>query len=937
MKRSIVARVVFVVYVLTLFVHANPVVAQATTTSPVPQLVRDINVKTGPSDPSRPFVFNGSMYFFARTPAYGRELWRSDGTAAGTVMLKDLVSDDNEGTTSGTENYPFAPAAINDHFYFIAHAPNFQIGLWKSNGTADGTVLVKTFPNSMSLAFLTAFQDRLFFTLSGKLWRSDGTEAGTQPIDEIASVPTYGSLIVFKNAFYFAGISAVDKATYGAENNMELYRIMDAHTSPELMKDINPTQNGNNPGSNPENFLATGSTLFFTAYQSGSGSEIWATDGTSAGTHLVKDMVPVNDFSKEVVLGTTWNGKLYFFFDTYQDRELWSSDGTEAGTQLVSVIGTGLYYHSSEGNWISSALPLGSYLYFVMEDPVRGIELWRTNGTGTGTQFFMDINTQPVDSTHHAGSSEVTFLVAANGLLYMSARDRNYDPNDTSYSSGNRELWVTDVTLGNTRMVKDILPGKGSSNPTGAVAFQNKVFLSADDGLHGVELWETDGSAAGTNLLKDINAPTLDSNIQIIGEGIYNGEPTLFFGADDSIHGMELWHTTHQGQSASLFIDLNGTEKSSLYLFPPLSPVILKDRVIFVGCDSAAQRLPGNSTNCKIYSSAGTQESTFALTGSGAENYLFLSKVEPGTVYFALQNSSNVELWKTDGTVVGTQLVRGFDPGLDLNSPPVLLNNSVYFLTVDPGKVQLWRTNGTLSGTVPIHTITNVSQYQFFNLVVVNGLLFFRLQTNSSASLYQTDGTAEGTVEVRPGFSDPMAECGGRLYFASISTQDYQRYLYATNGKAGGVEQLLNIYENGMDPNEFVITPLGDSCYFLAHSIANGRSIWQTNGTASGTHKIASLAYGLVYSLVSSGRRLFFPGIDINTNQVELWASDGTAMGTQQFADIYPGVNSSTPQQLTVADHKLFFVAQDGTHGRELWVYTPDGSAYSIFLPAVRK
>ena len=154
-------------------------------------LLKDINAITASSDPSSMVEVNGAYYFAADDGLTGPELWKTDGTEAGTVLVKDI---DAWGGSNPTEL-----TTVGDRLFFVAHDTPTYWELWKSDGTEAGTVLVKDINPSGNSdpTQLTAVGDRLFFVaddnLTGaELWRSDGTEAGTVLVKDI--VPgSYGS------------------------------------------------------------------------------------------------------------------------------------------------------------------------------------------------------------------------------------------------------------------------------------------------------------------------------------------------------------------------------------------------------------------------------------------------------------------------------------------------------------------------------------------------------------------------------------------------------------------------------------------------------------------------------------------------------------------------------------------------------------------------
>ena len=101
------------------------------------------------------------------------------------------------------------------------------------------------------------------------------------------------------------------------------------------------------------------------------------------------------------------------------------------------------------------------------------------------------------------------------------------------------ELWRSDLTVGGTRLVKDIAPGAADGDPSSLSEYNGEIYFAADDSVHGVELWASDGTPAGTSLFLDIHAGAASSHAQNLtpcGEALY-------FSASDGHHGHELWVT----------------------------------------------------------------------------------------------------------------------------------------------------------------------------------------------------------------------------------------------------------------------------------------------------------------------------------------------------------------------------------------------------------
>jgi len=448
--------------------------------------VKDINV-VGDSDPGNLTSFNGMLFFTADDVLHGFELWRSDGTSAGTVMVKDICP----GTCS---SHPQYLTLFNGSLYFGAIDGVHGRELWKSDGTAAGTVLVNPGPGGYSPGDLTVFKNMLYFeacdsTNGCELWKSNGTASGTALVKDIcpgtcSSVPdqlTVLSGLTLGSATLF--FSASDST-----NGRELWKSDGTASGTVLVKDICPGTCGSDPFELTVVHRAVigTPTLFFgacysTAYAS---CGLWKSDGTNAGTVLVKDTNPGGLYGSGLA-GLTAYDRLLFFTannDTY-GTELWRSDGTASGTVLFKDI--------NPGPASSMPLPLTIFngnLIFTANDGVHGSELWSTNGTDAGAFMVNDINSG-------VNSSYPYYLTAVGNTLLFSADDG---------MNGN-ELWRSDGTASGTIMVKDICPGVCWSGPRGLKAVGSVLFFAAYDGsqangAHGVELWmsQPDSQASPT-------------------------------------------------------------------------------------------------------------------------------------------------------------------------------------------------------------------------------------------------------------------------------------------------------------------------------------------------------------------------------------------------------------------------------------------------------
>jgi ELWxxDGT repeat protein len=328
-------------------------------------------------------------------------------------------------------------------------------------------------------------------------------------------------------------------------HGQELWRSDGTGAGTKLVRDIAPGGANAYPGE----LTNVGGTLLFTADDGIHGYELWRSDGTAAGTQMVVDIGPpggpdgAGSDPREL---TEVGGTLFFVVlsegagSPFGDNldELWRSDGTAAGTKLVRRVGPDPTDPAYPLRWWppSELTSVGSTLFFEVSDDTHGIEPWRSDGTAAGTRLVRDIypGLNPIRGSRNnpAPPRELTNVA---GMLYFTA----YEP------THGYELWRSDGTWKGTRIVRDILPGSQpdpkTRTPEEFTAVGRTLFFVADDGVHGRELWRSNGTAAGTRMVRDI-AP--DSGFLRMPRQLANIAGRLFFNADDGLNGRELWRAT---------------------------------------------------------------------------------------------------------------------------------------------------------------------------------------------------------------------------------------------------------------------------------------------------------------------------------------------------------------------------------------------------------
>jgi ELWxxDGT repeat protein len=432
-----------------------------------PQMVLDINPGAAASNLSEMVSIGSTTYFTADDGTYGAELWKTDGTAAGTTLVKDICA----GSAGSSPHYL---TNVNGTLFFGAADGVHGWELWKTDGTAAGTTLVKDiFPGGYGSATsnLTNINGMLYFRAdvssqvnSWDLWKSDGTAAGTVQVSslwawDISDLTAVGDTLFFSDY----------DGTYGDE----LWKSDGTAAGTTLVKDIYPggyIAHGFSDYYIPNNSVPScltnvNGTLVFTADDGTHGRSLWRSDGTEAGTFAISS-------SNAGGLANV-NGTVFFTgYDGTNGWELWKADGTVAGTTLVKDISPG-----SAGSSPGNLTAVNGTLVFTATDGTHGVELWKSDGTPTGTTLVKDV------SPGSAGSSPIN-LTAVNGTLFF-----------TTYDGTGQKLWQSDGTEAGTVPVGNfaILQASNLTNVNGT------WFFAADDGVHGQELWTLiDGQGQGS-------------------------------------------------------------------------------------------------------------------------------------------------------------------------------------------------------------------------------------------------------------------------------------------------------------------------------------------------------------------------------------------------------------------------------------------------------
>jgi ELWxxDGT repeat protein len=438
--------------------------------------------------------------------------------------------------------------------------------------------------------------------------------------------------------------------------------------------------------------------------------------------------------------------------------------------------------------------------------------------------------------------------------------------------------------------IKDIHP-EGSSFPSDFVHSGNVTFFTADDGVHGRELWRTDGTSEGTFLVKDIftgPSGSLDNLTDVAG--------TLFFTAFKSGVGEQLWKSDGTEAGTVLVRQLSSPGSASTGVFTAAGEVLF-----FVADSPGAGR--------ELWKSDGSQAGTVVVAdiapGTISSNPGGMVAFGRGVVFSANALGLGTELWQSDGTAAGTVLVADIEPGSggSAPSPQVVWNGRVYFIARrnTEGR-EVWVTDGTAAGTTLLADIAPGEESSEPSAIVLsNGALYWSAwEPTTGFEPYRSDGTSAGTVRLAD--ITPGAGSGGGIAFVSLGASTLflagdeetvgLRELFRTDGTEAGTELVKDVNPGPTGPGTEGLAVLGNRVYFAANDGTVGSELWRTDGTAERTRRVRDVWTGPesgVLFVPGSGDRLVFPANDGESGW-ELWGVNGGApeadAGPDQTVDV---------------------------------------------------
>ncbi len=502
------------------------------------------------------------------------------------------------------------------------------------------------------------------------------------------------------------------------------------------------------------------------------------TDMSAQQIALVKDINILETRNGNPIKMAVCRDTLFFIAQNgLPGSSLWKSDGTVSGTSIIGP--------KKGTDYVREFFFFKNAFYFVYNDGVHGAELWISNGTAEGTHLFMDI---------YLGKdgADIAYPTICNDKLFFRASDV------MDFNS----LYVSDGTVSGTKKLKVMASVFNGMDEF--IVFKNKVYFPGGNESIVRGLFTSDGTDLGTKLVKEGVFGNIGGNFAALNE-------KMFFSADDNMHGSELWESD------------------------------------------------GTSANTKMLFNIATNDKVGVWSNGGPHNFFR----HEGTVYFAASDGINGnELWATDGTQAGTRLVADLLPGDGGVSPSnfTLYNNMVYFFGNVGGATTLYKTDGTISGTKLVKTFPGESN--IYTICHFNSMLYLAIGGGIASSVWVSDGTGSGTTQINPVISSSsnynmnFASYKGELYLPAYTTTTGME-LYKLSGPSTGIEES----EKG---NALLLYPNPGIGSFR---LSNKRKLTDLRAYDAMGNNVGLEQEGEIIHLRSTAKGIYFLQISLENNQ----------------------------------------------------------------------
>lgn len=840
-----------------------PRMATASTNFLNPVFLGDVNSEEGSSQLIEIGQTNGILVFQPNNS----ELWRSDGTLSGTYKLADV------------RQYSQSPASVNysGFLYFVAEsAQGGFAALWRTDGTVEGTTMVK---QASQLTYyysakITVFESRIFvyFGQAGShLWKSDGTASGT--IEFLNVVPNSSYQVTDLIGLQDRLLISADVGTAS-----KLFSTNGVSTSTNTLLENSDRGGRFSEGTGSYVFYGVGNRLYrisddwsvgLLANSGGenlfncgqrkcyfdSSNRLWATDGTSAGTAMVKSFILTDSDEGLARPPSTFQSKGYFSIEATDTSSVgvWETDGTQIGTRRISTAPASqglaatsqylyLHYRTSIRRWVGNVETVvrgnfvdtsssflnnnqyigimsnvGEKIFFSPTTRINGKELWVTSDENDSAALVRDITVTSEDNDTCSprvtldngdvaaiGYSNATtggiirYSMSSQNSLLLEEEDLERRYGEISFSNlrkfGNSLLfvasgnpWITDGGIGNATMLKRVTNSQNAEVGPFVSSGSKSYFFAGDGTLNSPPtmgyIWRTDGTTLGTQQY----VPAANAAYAI-------SAGYLYFHKQNSQQVLGLWRMNLSNDSQSELLP------GRFQIYPANGGVFLKGNSSFAFADPVANEV-------RVIESWSSQNVDGDGVPIGSVSESSVRAVSMGVFY--ARNTGSVEggMKFSDGSVNGTTLISMGDPealSSPFSSPKILRFEEDATSGLEPWLYDAQsRTRTLLKDASPGSTNSYFQDLGRDQLppAVINGKLYFDMIVHGGgpdayggggvSEIWETDGTPAGTRRITnfaqmqsgPRYTHCLFASGDFVYFGAFS-DSHGRELWGIDTRA---------------------------------------------------------------------------------------------------------------------------------------------------------
>lgn len=745
-------------------------------------------------EPSNFIKFNDRILFLAtRLAEESRELWSFNPLTQKSTLLKDVFPGYNIGMSGDP-----AFMKINNKIYFIAVQNNNSSNnqLWVTDGTSSGTSKLKDLNFEYAIETTVVAGNNIFFYHHNELW-------GYNTITD--------SLQLLKT-FQYSG-------------NVKMYGMNDK--------------------------------LFVAANDGIHGKEIWKSDGTLAGTSLLKDIVPnMNSSIDGDFKALIFNNKIYFIANLgTSGYELYSSDGTDVGTNSIKPVQVSQLEGAATDN----------YFVFMGSDAVNGREPWVSDGTSAGTKLLKDL------IPGATSSMAINKFIQFNNKVFFESGTNGINPAYGNY------IWETDGTAAGTVLFNTLPDMKlyGKSSDGMYLIFKNVNSM--------LKYWITNGGSVQTFEIQGINMPFDNSFVDLNSK--------VYLTGNTQKNGSELFSLDPATKAVKIESDINKIEDSQPHAYN-----VLNNDLIFIAKD----RELGNQIYKRNKNTQQVQRLSFFNSGGvfpeGIDTSFDDTLTKVGNFLYTKGGR-----YRTDGTAAGSNVIIMLEP-ISNRTIYTNLNDNILLFSAYSSSVgtELWRINNDSNSADLVIDISADTIGGLYNVdtktAVLNGYAYFIARQNGKLAIWKTDGRYPNTAKAiqftyqngDDGDLKVLNTINNKLLFTATrenNPDNGQTELWVSEGDQASSSLLKSHVEPFGSGNISRETEIfNNKLFYITTGFSSG--IHSSDGTIAGTNTILSGNFSANVKFKKCGNQLFFT----NNNDQEIWRTDGTTNGTYNIKSGFAGI-----------------------------------------------